>query len=113
MIHPIAGQGLNLGLRDAAALAEAVVDARRLGLDFGEAAVLERYQRWRRFDTLVMAAATDGINRLFSNDLRPLRLIRDLGLGVVNRTPPLKRLFGRHAMGLIGKLPRLVRGEEL
>ncbi len=112
-IHPIAGQGLNLGLRDAAALAEAVVDARRLGLDFGEAPVLERYQRWRRFDTLVMAAATDGINRLFSNDLRPLRLVRDLGLGAVNRTPPLKRLFVRHAMGLMGKLPRLVRGEAL
>ena len=112
-IHPIAGQGLNLGLRDAAALAEAMVDARRLGLDFGEAPVLERYQRWRRFDTLVMAAATDGINRLFSNDLRPLRLVRDLGLGAVNRTPPLKRLFVRHAMGLMGKLPRLVRGEAL
>ncbi len=112
-IHPIAGQGLNLGLRDAAALAEAVVDARRLGLDFGAAPVLERYQRWRRFDTLVMAAATDGINRLFSNDLRPLRLLRDLGLGAVNRTPPLKRLFVRHAMGLMGNLPRLVRGEAL
>ncbi len=112
-IHPIAGQGLNLGLRDAAALAEVVVDARRLGLDFGEAPVLERYQRWRRFDNLVMAAATDGINRLFSNDLRPLRLVRDLGLGAVNRTPPLKRLFMRHAMGLMGKLPRLVRGEAL
>ncbi len=112
-IHPIAGQGLNLGLRDAAALAEAMVDARRLGLDFGEAPVLERYQRWRRFDTLVMAAATDGINRLFSNDLRPLRLVRDLGLGAVNRTPPLKRLFVRHAMGLMGNLPRLVRGEAL
>ncbi len=112
-IHPIAGQGLNLGLRDAAALAEAMVDARRLGLDFGEAPVLERYQRWRRFDTLVMAAATDGINRLFSNDLRPLRLVRDLGLGAVNRTPLLKRLFVRHAMGLMGKLPRLVRGEAL
>jgi 2-octaprenyl-6-methoxyphenol hydroxylase len=112
-IHPIAGQGLNLGLRDAAALAEAVVDARRLGLDLGAASVLQRYQRWRRFDTLVMAAATDGINRLFSNDLRPLRLLRDLGLGAVNRTPPLKRLFMRHAMGLMGKLPRLVRGEAL
>lgn len=112
-IHPIAGQGLNLGLRDAAALAEAVVDARRLGLDIGAAPVLERYQRWRRFDTLVMAAATDGINRLFSNDLVPLRLIRDLGLGAVNRTPPLKRLFMRHAMGLMGELPRLVRGEAL
>ncbi len=112
-IHPIAGQGLNLGLRDVAALAEAVVDARRLGLDIGEQPVLERYQRWRRFDTLVLAVVTDGLNRLFSNDLTGLRLARDLGLGVVNRAAPLKRLFMRHAMGLVGELPRLVRGEAL
>jgi 2-octaprenyl-6-methoxyphenol hydroxylase len=112
-IHPIAGQGLNLGLRDVAALAEAVVDARRLGLDIGDAAVLERYQRWRRFDNLVLMAVTDGLNRLFSNDIAPLRLARDLGLAAVNRLPTLKRLFMRHAMGLVGELPRLVRGERL
>ncbi len=112
-IHPIAGQGLNLGLRDVAALAEAVVDARRLGLDVGSAGVLERYERWRRFDNLMLIAATDGLNRLFSNDLPPLRLARDLGLAAVNRLPPLKRFFMRHAMGLIGDLPRLIRGEAL
>jgi len=112
-IHPIAGQGLNLGLRDVAALAEAIVDARRLGLDIGDALVLDRYQRWRRFDNLVLMAVTDGLNRLFSNDLGPLRLARDLGLAAVNRLPPLKRLFMRHAMGMVGELPRLVRGERL
>ncbi len=112
-IHPIAGQGLNLGLRDVAALAEAVVDARRLGLDIGEAGVLARYERWRRLDTLLLIAATDGLNRLFSNDLPPLRLARDLGLAAVDRLPPLKRLFMGHAMGLLGDLPRLIRGEAL
>jgi 2-octaprenyl-6-methoxyphenol hydroxylase len=112
-IHPIAGQGLNLGLRDVAALAEAVVDAHRLGLDIGESLVLERYQRWRRFDNLVLLAVTDGLNRLFSNDIAPVRLARDLGLAAVNRLPPLKRLFMRHAMGLAGELPRLIRGERL
>lgn len=113
VIHPIAGQGFNLGLRDVAALAEAVVDAARLGLDHGGPAVLEHYQRWRRFDTLALAGVTDLLNRLFSNDLGPLRLARDLGLAAVNRTPPLKRLFMRHAMGLVGELPRLVRGQPL
>lgn len=112
-IHPIAGQGLNLGLKDVAALAEAVVDARRLGLDIGGAEVLARYQRWRRFDNTAMVAATDGLNRLFSNDLGPLRLARDLGLAAVDRLPPLKRAFMRHAMGTLGDLPRLVRGEAL
>jgi len=112
-IHPIAGQGLNLGLRDVAALAEAVVDARRLGLDVGDALVLERYQRWRRFDNLVLMAVTDGLNRLFSNDIAPVRLARDLGLAAVNQLPVLKRLFMRHAMGMVGDLPRLVRGERL
>jgi len=112
-IHPIAGQGLNLGLRDVAALAETIVDARRLGLDIGAGNVLERYQRWRRFDSLTLAAVTDGLNRLFSNDFPPLRLARDLGLAAVNRLPPLKRLFMRHAMGMVGTLPRLVRGEPL
>jgi 2-octaprenyl-6-methoxyphenol hydroxylase len=112
-IHPIAGQGLNLGLRDVAALAEAIVDARRLGLDIGGGPALERYQRWRRFHNLVLMAVTDGMNRLFSNDVAPVRLVRDLGLAAVNRVPPLKRLFMRHAMGMVGDLPRLARGERL
>lgn len=112
-MHPIAGQGLNMGLRDAAALAEVLVDAHRLGLDIGAATVLERYQRWRRFDNVLMLGVTDSLNRLFSNDLGPLRLARDLGLAAVNRLPPLKRLFMRHAMGLVGELPRLARGERL
>jgi 2-octaprenyl-6-methoxyphenol hydroxylase len=112
-IHPIAGQGWNLGLRDAAALAEIVVDAFRLGLDIGHASVLADYGRWRRVDGLAMIAATDGLNRLFSNDVAPLRLARDLGLAAVNRAPPLRRFFMRHAMGVVGDLPRLIRGEAL
>jgi 2-octaprenyl-6-methoxyphenol hydroxylase len=112
-IHPIAGQGWNLALRDVAALAELVVDARRLGLDPGGAAVLARYERWRRFDSLALIGITDGLNRLFANDLLPLRLARELGLGAVERIPPLKRFFMRHAMGLLGDLPRLMRGEAL
>ncbi|MHA1570929.1 MAG: UbiH/UbiF/VisC/COQ6 family ubiquinone biosynthesis hydroxylase [Alphaproteobacteria bacterium] len=112
-IHPIAGQGLNMGLRDVAALAEAVVDARRLGLDVGSETVLERYERWRRFDNTLLMIATDGLNRLFSNDVAPIRLGRDLGLAAVNALPPLRRLFMRHAMGVVGTLPRLARGELL
>ncbi len=111
--HPIAGQGLNLGLKDVAALAEAVVDAARLGLDHGSADVLERYQRWRRFDTMAMWVATDGLNRLFSNRSDVLRLVRDVGLGLVDRLPPLKRLFIREAAGLVGDVPKLLRGEVL
>jgi 2-octaprenyl-6-methoxyphenol hydroxylase len=112
-IHPIAGQGLNLGLRDVAALSEVVVDAVRLGLDPADAGALARYQRWRRFDNMVMLAATDGLNRLFSNDLAPIRVARDLGLAAVHHAPPLKRLFMRHAMGRLGDLPRLARGLPL
>jgi len=112
-IHPIAGQGWNLALRDVAALAELIVDARRLGLDPGGASVLARYERWRRFDSLALIGITDGLNRLFANDLLPLRLARELGLGAVERIPPLKRFFMRHAMGLLGDLPRLMRGEAL
>jgi 2-octaprenyl-6-methoxyphenol hydroxylase len=113
VIHPIAGQGLNLGIRDVAALSELIVDACRLGLDPGSAALLARYQRWRRLDTIALTAVTDGLNRLFSNDLGPIRLARDIGLALVNHAPPLKRLFMRHAMGTVGTLPRLVRGELL
>lgn len=112
-MHPIAGQGLNMGLRDAAALAEVLVDAARLGLDIGDAGVLERYQRWRRFDTVVLLAATDALNRLFSNDIAPVRLARDAGLAAVNRIVPLKRFFMRHAGGRLGKLPRLMEGIPL
>lgn len=112
-MHPIAGQGLNMGFRDVAALAEVLTDAFRLGLDIGAPDVLERYQRWRRFDNMLMLALTDGLNRLFSNDITPIRLARTLGLGTVNRIPPLKRFFMRHAMGLVGDLPRLLRGQPL
>jgi 2-octaprenyl-6-methoxyphenol hydroxylase len=110
-IHPVAGQGLNLGLKDAAALADTVLDAARLGIDFGRSDVLERYERWRRFDSLVLAATTDGLNRLMSNDFLPLRLIRNLGMGAVDMIPPLRRFFMRHAGGDVGTLPRLLRGD--
>src|SRR6202042_863909 len=113
IIHPIAGQGLNMGLRDVAALAEAIVDAARLGLDPGGATVLDRYQRWRRFDTMAMGLATDGLNRLFSNRSDVLRLARDIGLGLVDRVPNLKPLFIRDAAGLVGEVPKLLRGEVL
>lgn len=112
-MHPIAGQGLNLALRDVAALAEILVDGVRLGQDPGDAMLLARYERWRRLDATVLLAATDGLNRLFSKDLPGLRLARDLGLAAVDRLPPLKRLFMRHAMGLLGDLPRMVKGEAL
>jgi 2-octaprenyl-6-methoxyphenol hydroxylase len=110
-IHPIAGQGLNLGLKDAAALAEVALDAARLGLDIGALDVLKRYERWRRFDSFALGAATDALNRLFSNDIMPLRIARDVGLGLVDGIGPLRRFFMRHAGGDIGKLPRLLRGE--
>ena len=113
VIHPIAGQGLNLGIRDAAALAECLVDGRRLGLDLADATILARYQRWRRVDNVVLAGVTDGLNRLFSNSVPPIKIARDLGLASVGRIPPLKRLFMRHAMGMVGDLPRLARGEAL
>jgi 2-octaprenyl-6-methoxyphenol hydroxylase len=113
VIHPIAGQGLNMGLRDVAALAEAIADAARLGLDIGAPDVLERYQRWRRFDTMTMGVATDGLNRLFSNRSDVLRLMRDVGLGLVERIPALKRVFIREAAGFTGDVPKLLRGEGL
>ncbi|MBV9955361.1 MAG: FAD-dependent monooxygenase, partial [Pseudolabrys sp.] len=113
IIHPIAGQGLNMGLRDAAALAEVVADAARLGLDPGAPETLERYQRWRRFDTMTMGVATDGLNRLFSNRSDALRLIRDVGLGLVERMPALKRVFIQEAAGFTGEVPKLLRGEAL
>jgi 2-octaprenyl-6-methoxyphenol hydroxylase len=112
-IHPIAGQGYNLGLRDTAALAEVLTDMRRLGLEPGRDDALQRYARWRRVDNMMLVAVTDSLNRLFSNDVAPVRLARDLGLAAVDRLPPLKRLFMRHAMGTVGHLPRLLRGEAL
>ncbi len=113
VIHPIAGQGLNMGLRDVAALAEVIVDAARLGTDFGQADVLERYQRWRRFDTMAMGFATNSLNFLFSNRSTLLRTVRDIGLGMVDRVPPLKDMFIRQAAGLSGEVPRLLKGEAL
>ena len=113
LMHPIAGQGLNIGWRDVAALAEVVVDALRLGGDPGSKVTLERYERWRRVDNTLMLAATDALNRLFSNDVMPVRLARDAGLAAVNRMAPVKQLFMRHAMGVLGDAPRLVRGEAL
>jgi 2-octaprenyl-6-methoxyphenol hydroxylase len=112
-IHPIAGQGLNLGFRDAAALAEVVVEADRLGCDIGALDVLETYQSWRRFDTLQMGITTDVLNRMFSNDFGPLRAIRDIGLGLVDRVPRVKDFFIRQASGLTGNTPRLLKGEAI
>ena len=113
VIHPIAGQGLNMGIKDAAALAEAVVDAARLGIDIGQGDVLDRYQRWRRFDTMAMGVATNALNVMFSNDVAPLRAVRDIGLGLVDRLPPLKAAFIKQAAGLTGDVPRLLKGEAL
>lgn len=112
-IHPIAGQGLNLGLRDIAALAEVVVDASRLGLDFGALDILQRYQAWRRFDTFEMGVVTDVLNRLFANDFSPLRVARDIGLGLVERLPALKARFIDEAAGSGAGVPRLLLGEAL
>ncbi len=113
-IHPISGQGLNLGFKDAAALAETIVEADRLGLDIGSLTVLERYQTWRRFDTFRMGVTTDVLNRLFSNDITPLRIARDLGLGLVDRLPKLKSFFIGQAAGTTGEThPRLLTGNAI
>jgi 2-octaprenyl-6-methoxyphenol hydroxylase len=112
-VHPIAGQGLNLGLRDVGALAQVLIEAARRGEDIGSADVLERYQRWRRFDSTALALGMDGVNRLFSNDNPILRLGRDLGLGLVNAHPGLRRGFMRQAAGLSGDLPKLLAGKAI
>jgi 2-octaprenyl-6-methoxyphenol hydroxylase len=111
-VHPLAGQGLNIGMRDVAALAETIVEAARLGLDIGAAPQLERYERWRRFDSAFSAVVMDGLNRLFSNDSAPLRTMRDLGLGLVDRSPPLKRFLVREAAGRTGAVPSLLTGAK-
>jgi len=112
-VHPVAGQGLNMGLKDVAALAEVLADAVRLGEDIGAETVLDRYARWRRFDTLALAAGFDAFVRLFSTDLAPVRLARNLGMAAVNRVGPLRRAFMQEAGGATGYLPRLLRGEAL
>jgi len=113
-IHPISGQGLNLGFKDVAALAETIVEADRLGLDIGSLNVLERYQSWRRFDTVRMGITTDVLNRLFSNDVGPIRVARDFGLGIVDRIPGLKSYFIGQAAGTSDKGgPRLLAGQPL
>ena len=112
-VHPIAGQGLNLGLRDVAALAQVLIEAARRGEDIGAADVLERYQRWRRFDATALALGMDSVNRLFSNDNPLLRAGRDLGLGLVNAIPGLRRSFIRQAAGLTGDLPNLLAGQAI
>ena len=113
VVHPIAGQGLNAGLKDVAALAEVLTDARRRGEDFGRIDVIERYASWRRFDTATLAMATDTFNKLFSNDNPLLRGLRDLGLGVTNALPGLRRNLIREAAGLTGDLPRMAQGKPL
>ncbi|MDR3511922.1 MAG: UbiH/UbiF/VisC/COQ6 family ubiquinone biosynthesis hydroxylase [Caulobacteraceae bacterium] len=112
-IHPIAGQGLNLGLKDAAVLSQVLVDAARLGEDIGSAAVLERYAAWRRFDNVSVAAAMEVFTRLFSNDVPALRLARGVGMAAVNRIGAARRFFMQEAGGAVGDLPRLFRGEAL
>lgn len=112
-IHPIAGQGLNMGFKDVAALAQVLVEARRLGQDLGAYDVLERYQRWRRFDTFQMGVVTDVLNRLFSNDNDMLRAARDFGLGIVDRLPKLKGSFIKEASGFAGPAPKLLSGEAI
>jgi 2-octaprenyl-6-methoxyphenol hydroxylase len=112
-VHPIAGQGLNLGLKGAAALAETIVEAARLGEDIGSEAVLDRYARWRRFDTVTLSAGMDLFVRLFSNDQPLVRLVRGAGMAAVNRIGPARRFFMQEAGGAVGDLPRLLRGESL
>jgi 2-octaprenyl-6-methoxyphenol hydroxylase len=113
-IHPISGQGLNLGFKDVAALAETIVEADRLGLDIGSINILERYQTWRRFDTFRMGVTTDVLNRLFSNDVTPIRVARDIGLGIVDRFPGLKSFLIGQAAGTTAKTnPRLLAGETI
>ena len=112
-VHPIAGQGLNLAFRDVAALAESIADVMRIGLTPGHSSALERYEQWRRFDSSMSAAAFDALNRLFSNDITLVRSAREMGLGLVDRVPELKRLLVAEAAGVSGDTPRLLQGIPL
>jgi len=112
-IHPISGQGLNLGFRDVAALAQIVVETTRLGLDIGTMTALEKYESWRRFETVRMGVTTDVLNRLFSNDSVPLRALRDVGLGVIDRLNFAKNYFIKEAAGMTKDAPRLLLGEPI
>ncbi|HAJ02732.1 MAG TPA: 2-octaprenyl-6-methoxyphenyl hydroxylase, partial [Brevundimonas sp.] len=112
-VHPVAGQGLNMGLKDVAALTEVLADARLLGEDIGAEPVLDRYAQWRRFDTVALTLAFDAFVRLFSNDIAPVRAVRDLGMAAVNRIAPLRRAFMHEAGGATGDLPKLLRGEAV
>ncbi len=112
-VHPISGQGLNLGLKDVAALLEVIVEAVRLGQDHGMIDILENYQRWRRFDVASTALATDGLNRLFSNDVAGVRALRDFGLGVVDKIPVVKKALIRHAAGINISDPKLLSGQDI
>ncbi|MFC3053655.1 UbiH/UbiF/VisC/COQ6 family ubiquinone biosynthesis hydroxylase [Kordiimonas pumila] len=112
-IHPISGQGLNLGIKDIAALIEVLAEARRVGLDIGNSSVLERYGQWRTTDNASVYAITDIFNRLFSNDITPVKIARDLGMAGINKITPLKNFFMAHARGTVGELPKLLRGEKV
>jgi 2-octaprenyl-6-methoxyphenol hydroxylase len=112
-VHPLAGQGLNLGLRDIAALVEVLATAARRGEDIGALDVLSRFQQWRRFDTSSSVASTDIINKLFSNDNSTIRIMRDLGMGLINSTPFARRGLMRQAAGLTGDLPKLLQGKMI
>ena len=112
-LHWIAGQGLNHGLKDVAALTETLIDASRLGLDIGSLTVLKRYERWRRFDSVTSAASAVAINTLFSNDSMALRMLRGTGLRTVDRLGQLKTFFMKEAAGLTGELPKLLKGEPV
>ncbi len=112
-IHPLAGQGLNLGLKDCAALAECIADGVSVGLDPGDVSILERYQRWRRFDNVTMALGMEAFDKLFSNSITPLRVARRVGLAAVNAVGPARRFFMKYAGGAAGDLPKLLRGESL
>ncbi|MEO1494690.1 MAG: UbiH/UbiF/VisC/COQ6 family ubiquinone biosynthesis hydroxylase [Pseudomonadota bacterium] len=109
-VHPIAGQGMNMGLRDVAALTEVVVEARRLGLDYGTEDILGGYQRWRRFDATAMALGMDALTRLFSTPSSPVQALRNMGLGLVSALPGMRRMFMHQAAGRTGDVPRLLQG---
>ena len=113
VIHPLAGLGFNLALRDIAALVEVVMEKARLGLDIGSAGSLEPFVVRRRLDTMMNTAVTEGLNQLFSNDVAPVRLVRDTGLRIIDRLPMLKQFLMQEAAGLTGDLPRLMRGEAI